>query len=333
MVDTSTPPDVEREGLPIAATAPSLLSRISWGAIFAGVAIAVGLTILFGLLGTAIGFRAIDPQNSSPFSGIGIGTAIWWIFTSVISLCVGGYVAGHLSGQPDRASAAAHGASTWGLVTVLTVWMAVSAIGTAVNTATSAATTIAKTSAQVVGTIGGAVLPNELNISPQLQQAREEIRQEAEQVLAQAGIGDRQLAQAQAEIGSAAGDVLQRPGQIDEELGALIDRLFRGEDAVFSESDRQELVEAMSERAGMTPQEAQTVVERWEVQAQDAASTLETTASDARQTAGEVSETALDALSTVSWYAFFASLLSLFAAVGAAIVGAPKRFLVTNRTA
>lgn len=325
MTKPSTPFEAYRGSEPIVATPPSLLSRVSWGAIFAGVAIAVGLTILMGLLGTAIGFRAIDPMSSSPFSGIGIGTAVWWILTSVISLCVGGYVAGVLSGQFDRSAAAAHGASAWGIVTIITLWMAVSAIGTAVNTATSAVATIAKAGTQVIGTVGGAVLPDNINVSPQVQQVRQQVIQEAEQVLAQADIGDEQLAQAQAEVGTAAANIARRPGQLDEEVSSLIDRLFEGSDAVFSQSDRQELVEAISERAGMTTQEAQTVVQRWEAQAQNAGNTIEKAASDVRQTAGETSETALDALSSASWYAFFASLLSLLAAMGAAVVGVPQR--------
>ena len=324
MVNPRTRSETHQDGIALANPASSLLSRISWGAIFAGAVIAVGLTILFGLLGTAIGFRAIDPQSSSPFSGLGIGTAIWWILTSIISLAVGGYVAGHVSGQPDRASASAHGAATWGIVTIITLWMAVSAIGTAVNTATSAVTTIARTSVQVVGAVGGAVLPDNLDLSPQLEQAGEQIRQEAEQILAEADIGQEQLAQAQEEIGSAAADVVREPGQLDQEVSSLIDRLFEGEGAVFSEADRQQLLEVLSERAGMTPEEARIVVQRWEQQAQSAAGTVENVASDVRSTTGEVSESALDALSTASWYAFFASLLSLLAAIGAAIAGAPR---------
>lgn len=121
-----------------ASSTPSLLSRVSWGAIFAGTVIALGTMILLGMMGSAIGFRAVDPAMANATGGLGIGAAVWWILTSVISLGIGGYVAGQLSGIPDRTSASAHGAAVWGLVTILTLWLATSALGSVFNTATSA---------------------------------------------------------------------------------------------------------------------------------------------------------------------------------------------------
>lgn len=311
--------------------APALLARISWGAIFAGAAIAVGLTILFGLMGTAIGFGAIDPMSGAPFDGLGTGTAIWWILTSIVSLGIGGYVAGHLSGQTDRASSTAHGAAMWGVVTVVTLWMATSAIGAAVSTATSAVSAVARTSANVVGAVGGAVIPDNLDLSPQLREAREQIRSEAERILAEADIDDQTLNQAREEVATTAQNVVRNPGQLDEEVGQLVDRLFQGDDALFSPSERQQLVEALTNRAGVEPDEAEDIANRWEQQAQSAASSVETTASDIRTAAGQTSDQALGAMSAAAWYAFFASLLSLAAAVAAAGFGAPRHPYVAER--
>lgn len=120
--------------------APALLSRVSWGAIFSGTVIALGLMVLLGVLGTAFGFRAIDPQQGSAFDGVGIGAGIWWIGTSIIALGVGGYIAGHLSGIPEKRSATAHGASVWGLLTIAMLWLGASTTGAAVNTAMGAVT-------------------------------------------------------------------------------------------------------------------------------------------------------------------------------------------------
>ncbi len=121
-----------------ATSTPALLSRVSWGAIFAGTVIALGVLILLSILGTAIGIQAIDPGTGAPFEGIGIGAGIWWIVTSIVALGIGGFVAARLSGIPDKSSATAHGASVWGLVTILTVWMAASAVGSTINTAAGA---------------------------------------------------------------------------------------------------------------------------------------------------------------------------------------------------
>jgi len=310
---------------------PSLLSRVSWGAIFAGATIALGIIILLGLMGTAMGFGAIEPGSGNPFDGLGIGTAIWWVITSVLALAIGGFAAGQAAGQTDRSSAMAHGAATWGLVTIVTLWMATSAIGSAVSTASSAVSTVASASAQVVGTVGGAVLPDDIDLSPQLREARERIRAEAEQVLAQSDIGEQELEQAQDEVSSTAENIARNPGQLDSEVSQLVDRLFDGEDAVFTPAERQRLIEALSARAGTSPEEAEQIASRWEQQAQSAASSIETAASDIRTTATETSDTALDALSSVAWYAFFASLLSMIAAISAAAFAAPSHPYVSER--
>ncbi len=149
----------DREATLVSASeAPALLSRVSWGAIFAGTVIALGLLILLGMLGTAFGFRAIDPQQASAFDGVGIGAGIWWIVTSIVALGVGGYVAGHLSGIPEKRSATAHGASVWGLLTFVMLWLAASTVGAAVNTATGAMTGAAQAVATAANTGANAVL-------------------------------------------------------------------------------------------------------------------------------------------------------------------------------
>ncbi|MGI8943993.1 MAG: hypothetical protein ACR2FJ_07165 [Qipengyuania sp.] len=224
-----------------ASETPALLSRVSWGAIFSGAVVALGLLVLLGMLGTAFGFRAIDPQQGNAFNGVGIGAGIWWILTSIIALAVGGYVAGHLSGIPEKRSATAHGASVWGLVTLVMLWLAASAVGTAINTATNA--------------VSGAT-------------------------------------QAVASVASTGASAVLEPGGVSQEEAAN-----RIEGAVES---------VRNEAAQIDQQQV-------------------------RQEAGQTAESALDALSTASWYAFFASLLSLFAATIAAGAGAPNRTFVTAR--
>lgn len=234
--------DHDRSATLVSATeTPALLSRVSWGAIFSGTVIALGLLVLLGMLGTAIGFRAIDPQQGAAFEGVGIGAGIWWIATSIIALAVGGYVAGHVSGIPEKRSATAHGASVWGLITLAMLWLAASTVGSAVNTATGAVTG----AAQAVGTAA---------------------QTGTEAVLQPGGVSQEQVAE-------------RAEGAIEAVEGEL------------AQVDEDEL----------------------------------------RAQAGQTAESALDALSSASWYAFFASLLSLFAAIIAAGAGAPNRAFVTAR--
>lgn len=317
---------------PVAAPA-GLLKRISWGAILAGTVVALGVTALLGLLGLAIGFRVVDPASgSSPFNGVGIGTAIWWMATSIIALGIGGYIAGRASGLPDRNSATSHGAAVWGLVTIITLWMATSAIGSVLNTATSAVGTALRTTANIATSVGGAIIPDNINLSsPQAQQARQAIQQEVNQMLGQAGIGQQELQQAGQVAGNTARDVLTNPGNAGAEIQQMVDRLFAGPNAVISPEERQRLEQALAQRTGVPPEQARQAVDRWQQQAQAAQANISQTVTQVRDQAGQTAENALDIASTVAWYAFLASLLSMIAAIVCAAIGAPRHTFVHDR--
>jgi len=165
-----------------ATGAPALLKRVSWGAIFAGAFIALGVMILLGMMGSAIGFNAIEPQQREPFEGIGVGAGIWWICTSIIALGIGGFVAARLSGIPDRTAATAHGATVWGLVTVFTLWMATSTLGMLLNPATGALAGTMRVATTVASAAGEAATAPGSPVNP----SAEEIRNAAEEVLAEA---------------------------------------------------------------------------------------------------------------------------------------------------
>jgi hypothetical protein len=109
---------------------PSTISRISWGAIFAGTVVAFVAQILFTLLGLAIGLTIVEPMTGqAPWEGIGIGAGIWWVVTALISLFLGGWAAGRLSGMPLRQDAMLHGVVVWGLITFISVFFAISGVG------------------------------------------------------------------------------------------------------------------------------------------------------------------------------------------------------------
>ncbi|MCF5429373.1 hypothetical protein GIV88_25915, partial [Pseudomonas syringae] len=106
------------------AAAP-LLKRISWSAILAGVVLAMVVSLLLNLLGTAIGSASIDPmQEANPLSGIGTGAGIWVVVSSVISLFVGGWAAGRLA----QREGAFHGLLVWASVSLITVYLVSSAV-------------------------------------------------------------------------------------------------------------------------------------------------------------------------------------------------------------
>ncbi|MGE7207268.1 hypothetical protein ACQKJZ_16530 [Sphingomonas sp. NPDC019816] len=105
--------------------------RVSWGAIFAGVVIAVAVQLVMGILGTGIGLSMVDPvEGSTPgATGFGIGAGLYWLITTVVALGAGGYAAARVSGVSDRFDALVHGLVVWGVTLILTLYLLTSAVG------------------------------------------------------------------------------------------------------------------------------------------------------------------------------------------------------------
>ena len=109
---------------------PTALRRISWGSVFAGLIVAIMISLVLALLGMAIGLGTVNPaQEANPFSGLGLGAAIWWVASSLIALFFGGWVAARMAGVPRGFDGAVHGVLTWGLVTLVTFYFLGSALG------------------------------------------------------------------------------------------------------------------------------------------------------------------------------------------------------------
>jgi hypothetical protein len=105
--------------------------RVSWPAIFAGVIVVVAVQLLLSLLGAGIGLGTVDTNaGSTPAaSSLGIGAGIWWVVSSCLALFAGGYVTAWLAGIETSFDGMLHGLVTWGIATLLTLWLLTSAIG------------------------------------------------------------------------------------------------------------------------------------------------------------------------------------------------------------
>ena len=105
--------------------------RISWSALFGGVVLAVSIQLILSLLGAGIGFSTVDVNAGSTPSAstFGTGAGIWWLVSSCIALFAGGYTAAWLAGIELRFDGMLHGLVTWGLATLLTVYLLTSAVG------------------------------------------------------------------------------------------------------------------------------------------------------------------------------------------------------------
>ncbi len=134
--------------------------RISWAAIFGGVILVVTVQLLLSMLGAGIGLGTINVNaGSTPdASSFGIGAGVWWVVSSIIALGFGGYVAAWLAGIELRWDGLLHGLVTWGIATLLTIYLLSSAVGgiigggfSALGGITSAAGSGIKDAAQAAG--------------------------------------------------------------------------------------------------------------------------------------------------------------------------------------
>ena len=122
--------------------------RIAWGALFGGVIIAVAVQLLLSLLGAGIGLGTVNVNagTTPSASGFGIGAGLWWVISSCVALFVGGYASAWMAGISTRFDGILHGLVTWGMATLLTIYLLSSAVGSivgggfsALGSATSAA--------------------------------------------------------------------------------------------------------------------------------------------------------------------------------------------------
>jgi hypothetical protein len=102
-------------------TRPGVLSRVSWGAVFAGLVIATALQVTLTVLGAAIGLTALDGPDSA--KAFGIGAAIWALLVPLVTLYVGGMTAGRLANARDRGDNFVHGALVWALSLLLAAYL------------------------------------------------------------------------------------------------------------------------------------------------------------------------------------------------------------------
>lgn len=101
--------------------------KVSWGGIFGGVLVALGLVLLLASLGVAIGISATDPGDTEA-STVGTGAAIWAGITLLLALFVGGMVSTRIGAITDRTTGFFEGALVWVVAVLLMMYLAGSGV-------------------------------------------------------------------------------------------------------------------------------------------------------------------------------------------------------------
>lgn len=308
-------------------TSAPLLKRISWSAIFAGVALAMVVSVILNLLGTAIGSASIDPlQEGNPLDGLGKGTAIWVVASGIISLFVGGWVAGRLA----QREGGLHGLLVWATTSLVTLYL----VSSAVTGIVSGGLNLAGSGLSAVGSGISQVAPHLGNtVQDQLRKQGidfnlDDIQGELETAMRQTGKPElnpenvKQEAQATGEDAkNTAQRSAQNPQAADTQLSGLLDRLKAKGDKAWDATDRQAFVNLIKARTGKTDAEANQIVDQAQQTYQQAYAKYQELKADAEQKAREAADVAAKRVSQAAWLLLITLIISGLVSAGAGVLG------------
>jgi hypothetical protein len=145
-----------------------MINKISWGAVFAGAALALVAQIILNMLGVGIGAATLDPGSGDnpAASTFSIGAGIWFAVAGILAALLGGYAAGRLAGKPKESTAGWHGLTAWAVSTLVLFYLLTTTISGLVGGTLStlgnvagAVGSTAQTAAEVAGEQPGGADP------------------------------------------------------------------------------------------------------------------------------------------------------------------------------
>jgi hypothetical protein len=219
------------------------LRRISWGAVFAGIAVSLMTHLLLSLLGLGIGLSAVDhAQAQIPDAGtLGTTAGIWWAVSGILAALIGGWVAARASGVPSRGFGAIHGLVTWAVTTLLVFAVLGSVVGGALNGLFTTASRMVPEAA---------VAGSQADRTP----------------------GRDVIAEARDLIGAA----VANPDQVGDVMGRALS-------ADATPQDREAAITLLTQQGGLTRPEAEARLEQWRGAYQQAAGTARNAAQTAAE--------------------------------------------------
>jgi hypothetical protein len=269
--------------------APSRVRRASWGAIFAGMFFTIVLQVMFTLLGAAIGFATVNPMTQqNPAEGLGTGSAIWLLVTSLISVWIGACVAGRLSGGPRRADGMIHGIVTWSVATLAMLFLLATAAGALLGGA-------------------GALLGNALSAQAPTQGGANAVGALGEQVKGMFPQAGGLLPPTGRTEGQQVPGQLTELAQQDAELAGALGRMEANGGASKSPQERDQVINLLTTKHNLSQPDAANLVNQWDQQFQQARG-------QAEQKARQAGQTAAKGISQGALWGFIALVLGLLAA-------------------
>lgn len=296
------------------ATARRHCRTVSWGAIVAGLFAALAFQVLLMMLGAGLGFAVYNPLTADePVADFGKGAAIIQGISAVLSLWLGGWVAGRLTPPAARSTAWLHGLSVWCAATVAGVVFVSAGAGWALG----------DLSKIVGGGLSLAGKPLAAATGEAAEFAKDAAKQSGDTL---ASFADEALgARPQ---GGTAGDSVRAK----REIAASIARAFSPTASGSVEDRRKALVTALVEHGGMNEADAGRKVGEWVASYDRLKADLAAARDAAAVKARELAEKTAHALAILSICSFVGFLLGAIAATGGGCQGAHHAARCETRT-
>jgi len=287
-------------------------SAVSWAAIFAGAAAAAALSLILLVLGTGLGLSSLSPWANEGASAktLGIGTAVWVTFMQLAASALGGYLAGRLRTKwvdvmLDEISFrdTAHGFLAWGVATLATAAFLSSTVTSLVSTGVQAGASVAGGAAKAVTTGASAG---------------------AASAGAEAGKSGSETSEG-GPMGYFVDSLFRSPkarsgGSNSESSNAEVTRIFTNAAASgkLPEEDARYVAQVVSQRTGLSQQEA-------EKRVNDTFNQMQAKKEQADKAAREAADKARKASALASLWLFISFLIGAFVASLSAVYGGRAR--------
>lgn len=258
-----------------------LLNEVSWGAVLAGVVVALVTQLLLNMLGVSIGLANFNPQtgDTPDANTFSMAAGIWWTLAGIIASFAGGMAAGRLAGRPKDSTAGWHGVISWALTTLLIVYVLTAAAGNVVGGAYNVVS-------GALGGLGRTASTAAQTAAPGLAQIQEPFAKIEQAIRQNTGGND--------------------PAALRDAAVAAVRAMVTG-DRQEAETARNRAAEAIARAQSIPPEEARQRVAQYEQQYRQA---VEQTKRDAAVAA----EATADVVSRGALFGFFALALGAIAA-------------------
>jgi uncharacterized tellurite resistance protein B-like protein len=142
---------------------------------------------------------------------------------------------------------------------------------------------------------------------------------------------DQQVQRTEQIIQRTASDILQSPTNAYSRLQIAFERLF-GQNGVWGEEDVKELRAVLRDEFGLTKDQVDRLVDRWQQRYQQAVQAVQTTYQEVQHNIAVTTEQTLDQIAETTGWTAFAMILALAAAAGGGMLGRPDdRFARPDR--